>query len=144
VYFPIYIELHRSRLLLFLLLLFHALASGCVVVLPCSWGLRFVLLGLIGISMLRVLRPPDVVGLRLSESGELDCIFASGDRVACEILPDSTVFNWLVVLRYKLGEHSRPGSLALPTDSMSAGQFRVLRLWLRWRSATSEHARLSV
>jgi len=138
VQFPIHIELRRSRLLSFFLLLFHVLAGGCVVLLPWAWGLRFFLLALIGISAWRALRSSEIVGLRLAEGGEFAYLLANGDRVASVILPDSTVFNWLVVLRLREGDESKSNSLTLLPDSMSGGQFRVLRSWLRWRATYSE------
>ena len=137
--FPIHIELHRSRLLVFSLLFFHALAVVCVLVLPWSWLLRSLLLCVVGVSAWHTLQKQKILGLRLSAQGGLDCLFAAGERIAASVLPDSTVFNQLIVLRLRIGDARRVVSLALLPDSMSAEQFRVLRLWLRWQ-ANETHA----
>jgi len=140
VQFPIHIELHRSRLLVFFLLLFHALAVVSVLVLPWSWLLRSVLLGVIGVSAWHALRKPKILGVRLSAQGGLDCLFAGDVRSAASLLPDSTVFNQLIILRLRIGDARGAINLALLPGSMSAEQFRVLRLWLRWRNDSSESA----
>lgn len=135
--FPIHIELRRSRLLTFFLLLFHALAAGCVIALPWHWLLRLLLLALIGLSARRTLTPPKIVGLRLSVRAGLDCQLPGGELVAAAVFPDSAVFNQLIVLRMRIYCARRTVSLALLPDSMSSEQFRVLRLWLRWRDDAS-------
>jgi len=142
VQFPVHIELHRSRILVFSLSLFHALAITCAIVLPWPWLLRSLLLAPIGVSGWYALRPQKIIGLRLAEQGRLDCLLANGERTTAEVLSDSTVFNQLIVLRMRLGDTRRVVNLALLPDSVSAEQFRVLRLWLRWQP--SEGAAKSV
>ena len=102
--FPIYIELHRSRLLFVFLLFFHVLAIGCVLVPPWWWGIRSMLVLLICISAWYATRPPEILGLRLSEGGVLECVVANGDRFSAQVKPDSTVFNRLIVLRLLVGD----------------------------------------
>lgn len=131
--FPVHIELHRSRILVFSLFLFHAVALTCVTVLPWSWPLRSLLLVPIGVSAWYALRPQKIIGLRLAAQGSLDCLLADGERTAAEVLSDSTVFNQLIVLRMRLGDARRVVNLTLLPGSVSAEQFRVLRLWLRWQ-----------
>ena len=138
--FPIHIELYRSRLLVFFLLLFHALAVASVLALPWPWLLRSALLGVIGVSAWHALRKPKILGLRLSAQGGLDCLFADDVRSAASVLPDSTVFNQLIVLRLRIDDARGAINLALLPGSMSAEQFRMLRLWLRWRNDPSESA----
>lgn len=130
--FPIHIELRRSRLLVFFLLLFHALATACVIALAWPWPLRSLLLVLIAVSAWHNLRPQKIIGLRLAGDGGLDCLFAGGERTATLVLPDSTVFNHLIVLRLRVGDLRCVVSLVLLPGSISVEQFRVLRLWLRW------------
>ena len=132
--FPVHIELHRSRLLSLLMILFHAIAAGCVMALPWHWTLQSLPGILLGVSLWRALQPTEIVGLRLSERAGLDCILPAGERIAVQILPDSTVFRQLLVLRLRFGDTGRVKSLVLLPDSMLAEQFRVLRLWLRWQT----------
>lgn len=132
--FPIHIKLCRSRLLSVLLFLCHATAAAGVIALPWSWLMRALLLALIGASTWRTQQPSKILGLRLSARGDLDCQFASGERAAALVLPGSVVFNQLIVLRLQIGDARWADNLALLPDSISFEQFRVLRLWLRWRS----------
>lgn len=132
--FPVSIELQRSHLLTLLLLLFHALAAGSVIVLPWGWLFRSVLLGVIGWSLWHSIYPHIIIGLRISGRDGLEARLADGNRVALTALPDSTVFTRLIVLRFRIGQEKRVSSLALLTDQMSAEQFRCLRLWLRWHA----------
>ena len=74
----------------------------------------------------------------MSSCGVLDCLYAEGVRAKAELLPDSTVFTHLIVLRIRIGEAGgaqQKVSLALLADSMSVEQFRQLRLCLRWPQA---------
>jgi len=134
VQFPIAIGLHRSIFLVILQVLAHAVAAGCLVVLPWPWMLRGVFLLLVGGSLGYALRAPRIVGLRLAAADRLACLLADGDCVAATVLADSAVFSRLIVLRLRLGEETRVSSLVLLPDQMSAEQFRVLRLWLRWHA----------
>jgi hypothetical protein len=60
--------------------------------------------------------------------------FSDGHREALSVLPDSTVFGQLIVLRLRIGEKRRACHLALLPDQMTTEQFRLLRLWLRWHA----------
>lgn len=136
--FPVSIELQHSHFLTLLLVLFHTLAVGSVIALPCDWLLRCVLLLLVACSLWYSLRPPRILGLRISGRDGLDACLADGNRVAIMALPDSTVFTQLIVLRLRIGDEKRVSSLALLPDQMSAEQFRWLRLWLRWLAEPKE------
>jgi len=134
VQFPIAIALRRSRLLLVLTVLLHGLAAASLVVLPWPLSIRLLLLALLAWSLWQqIFRPSTVVGLCLAASGELSCQFANGEQAFVRVQPDSVVFSQLLVLRIRDGESGRLETLALLPDSMPSEQFRVLRLWLRWR-----------
>ena len=132
VQFPVSIELHHSVFLLFLLILFHVLAAGCVVAVPWSWLLRGALLVLVGFSLWNALRPSRILGLRLCGRDKLEGILLGGYRETLSVLPSSTVFGRLIVLRLRIGEEQRASNLAL----LPREQFRVRRLWLRWHAET--------
>lgn len=136
--FPVTIELQRSHYLTLLLVLFHTLAVGSVIALPCDWLLRCVLLLVIGWSLWYSLRTSRILGLRISGQDGLVARLADGNDVPLTALPDSTVFPRLIVLRLRVGEEKKVSSLALLPDQMSAAQFRLLRLWLRWQTAAKE------
>lgn len=130
--FPVSIELHRSRFLSLLLVLFHALASASVFTLPWPW--RLPLLALVAVSFWRTWRPAAIRVLCLRAADRIDCLLADGSRATLEVQADSTVFSLLIVLRLRVGEETRITSLSLLPDQMSDEQFRALRLWLRWQA----------
>ena len=132
--FPVSIELHRSRHLSVLLILFHCLAAACVIALPWSWLVRLLVLTLIGWSLRQALLPSRIVGLRLSGHDGLDCLLTGDQRIPAFVLSDSTIFSQLIVLRLRIGEEERISQIALLADQMSGEQFRILRLWLRWHA----------
>jgi toxin CptA len=140
VQFPITIALRRSRLLALSLVLLHGLAAGSLSVLPWPWLLRCALLFGLGVSLVYVLRPSPILELRLRAPDRIDAFLAYGNRLGLSPQPDSTVFSQLIVLRFRLGEKKRVRSLALLPDQMSAEEFRLLRLWLRWYSVPREQA----
>jgi toxin CptA len=138
VQFPIDIELRRSRLLFVLTVSLHALAAGSLLLLPWPPWPRYLLLATLVLSAWWTWQPSKVVGLQLAASGDLTCLLAGGGRLSPLVQPDSVVFKQLVVLRVRDRETGRIDSLALLPDSMSAAQFRLLRLWLRWRVDASD------
>jgi hypothetical protein len=140
VQFPIDIGLHGSRFLFLLLVLVHSVAAGCLVALPWPLILRCASLALVGVSLAHALRPSRIVGLRLAGPSRLDCLQADGSRVAAKALPGSTVFARLLVLQLRIGEEKRTTSLPLLPDQMSAQEFRLLRLWLRWQAEPKDDA----
>ncbi|MBN8453897.1 protein YgfX [Accumulibacter sp.] len=134
VQFPLDLELRRSRLLAGLTILLHLLAVACVWLLPWPLPARSLLLLPLAISAWRALRPSPFVGIRLGARGEFALRHVRGDIVACQVQPETTVFGRLVVLRVR-DDQARRRSLTVLPDSVSADQFRLLRVWLRWRAA---------
>jgi hypothetical protein len=134
VQFPIRVELHRSFILSCLLVVFHTLAVGCVVVLPWPWAVRAALFVVVGLSLWHAMRPSRIVGLCVAGRDRLDGLLADGNRVALTILPDSAVFVGLIVLRMRIGEEKRSSCITLLPDQMTVEQFRLLRTWLRWHT----------
>ena len=133
--FPIHVELRRSRLLTVLLILAHTLAAVCVWVLPWPALPTVILLSVIAASAWQTRRPPPVGGLRLTENGGLAVLSATAEPLSASIASGTVVFSQLIVLRVRNDEQDRLSTLVLLPDNMSsAEQFRVLRLWLRWRA----------
>ncbi|MBV5336666.1 MAG: hypothetical protein J0653_01250, partial [Deltaproteobacteria bacterium] len=54
-------------------------------------------------------------------------------------LPDTTVFSHLIVLRFKTKDENRVRTLTIFQDQMTTTEFRVLRLWLRWQTASPSY-----
>lgn len=137
-HFPVLIALRRSRLLFVLNLVLHALAAASVLLLPWPTSVRLLLLAPLAWSLWQqVRRPSRVIGLSLAESGALACGFANGEQNSVRVQPDTVVFSQLVILRVRDSDTNRLDTLVLLPDSMPAAQFRLLRLWLRWRADAS-------
>lgn len=60
-------------------------------------------------------------------------IEAVGDGERLELLPGAVVFSWLVVMRVR-DEGGRSRSQVVLADSLAPGEFRMLRIWLRWQA----------
>ena len=132
--FPVFIKLHRSYRFTALLSLFHILAACSVIVVPLLWLVRMSLLVLVGLSLWQVLRPSRIVGLSISSHDGLHCLLADDQRIPASVLADTTVFGQLIVLRLRIGNEKRASNVTLVSNHMSAKEFRILRLWLRWHT----------
>ena len=132
--FPVFIKLHRSYRFTALLSLFHILAACSVIVVPLPWLVRMSLLALVGLSLWQVLRPSRIVGLSISSHDGLHCLLADDQRIPASVLADTTVFGQLIVLRLRIGNEKRASNVTLVSNHMSAKEFRILRLWLRWHT----------
>ena len=132
--FPVFIKLHRSYRFTALLSLFHILAACSVIVVPLPWLVRMSLLVLVGLSLWQVLRPSRIVGLSISSHDGLHCLLADDQRIPASVLADTTVFGQLIVLRLRIGNEKRASNVTLVSNHMSAKEFRILRLWLRWHT----------
>jgi hypothetical protein len=80
-----------------------------------------------------VRRPLAVAGVVLGGDGGIEIVGADGTASEATVHPHTLVLSFLVVLLYR--QQGRLRALTLLEDSLSDGDFRQLRLWLRWRSA---------
>ncbi len=135
--FPIFIELRRSHIYALLTCAMHGAAAACLFAVPLDWYWRAVALLLIAGSLWSSLRFSRFVSLLLDAKG-LSFLDAGGGRVDAALLPESTVFAWLVVLRFRVGGERKAHALTLLPDQMSSDEFRKLRLWLRWNATTGK------
>ena len=136
--FPVAIELRRSAILSLLVVLVHVVAAVGLLALRWEtawfWPLRLALLLAIAASIVYFLsQSSDIVGLILASKTELTCRLVDDRKLVLQVLPDSTVFNQLIVLRLRVGETPKTSNLVLLPDQMSSEQFRMLRVWLRWQ-----------
>ena len=92
------------------------------------------LLALLGLSLWQVLQTSRIVGLSISSRDGLHCLFADDQRIPAIVLADSAVFGQLIVLRLRIGDEKRASNVTLMSDHMSANEFRIFRLWLRWHT----------
>lgn len=133
--FPTQLALRRSQRLSILALVLHALAAYSLLLTPWPPVLLWPLLAMILASAWQALRHPFVVALRLGEDGKLTLLCGDGQQVSATVDQGTSVFSSLIVLRTRDEEQRRLPNLVLLPDSVSTGQFRQLRLWLRWCAA---------
>ncbi len=136
--FPIFIELRRSFIHTLLTCAMHGAAAACLVAVPLDWYWRVVALPAIAGSLWSALRSCRFASLRLTAREGLSFIDGDGGHVEAALLPDSTVFTWLVVLRFRIGEERKGHAVTLFPDQMSREEFRTLRLWLRWNASAGK------
>lgn len=131
---PLRISLRRSRRLLLAQWLAHGLAAAAVLAANVPWSLRGALFVAIAISLLYQPRPPRVVALILHADGRLEKVGADGTAVTLQLHPHTTLLPGLAILLYR--QRGRLAALPLLADSLSAEDFRQLRLHLRWRAGS--------
>ncbi|MDD3483322.1 protein YgfX [Azovibrio restrictus] len=124
--FPVFVELHRSRLLLSSLALSHFLAALGIFLSDWPPGPRlFLILSVLGLFLL-ALRRWRQGGVRL-------CLQADGgltvDGLAATRLPGGLIQPWLCVFFWRAGEGRRQTLVLLP-DSSDRESLRRLRVWL--------------
>ena len=138
---PVRLGLHPSRRLASILVVSHAAALGGVFILswPIVWRVLLALFVLISavFELRRQGLPGAIAWLRLGAKGELE--FGTRDRDEdgwrARVLSSTTVWPWMVVLRYRPENGGRIGAIVILADSMENSEaFRQLRVWLRWRA----------
>jgi toxin CptA len=132
------IPIRPSRRLLLMQSMAHVIAAAAVLAATLPSWLAAVLLLLVGASLARMRRLLPADGLLLSGDGQ--CAIVGADGTASEVIvhPHTLVLSFLVVLLFR--REGRLQSLTLLADSLSAEDFRQLRLWLRWRSTATNPA----
>ena len=131
-------SLKPSRRLLLIQSLAHLVAAGAVLAATLPAWLAVIFLLLLGASLAHMRRQLPVVSLRLSGDGVIEIVGADGTASEAVAHPHTLVLSFLVVLLYR--QQDRLRSMTLLEDSLTAEDFRQLRLWLRWRSTATKPA----
>lgn len=130
------IELKPSRLLGLLLGGMAALALGAIYLAALPVAAQGVLAlsvtGALAHGWKRLQAP---ASLRIEAAGTLQCREEQGKWSPLEVLGDSLVTRYLIVLRYRR-PGTRPQTLLLMSDSAAADDLRRLRVSLRWARHT--------
>lgn len=138
--FPISIGLRRSRLQVIFLGGLALLAAPICLVAPWPMSVQGALLVcvlMLAFLAIRRLSNP-IQALLLSKEGRLSVRFRGKDEsyFPVTILPGVTVHPWLSVLRMQYEDH--PLTLLITPGCLGAGDFRRLRVWLKWRAIFGE------
>lgn len=111
----------------------YLLACGAVVDAGLPWPWRAALLLAIVASSSAVLGSGRASGvLRCQGKGGV-AQWQGEDWVTVEVLPETVVLPWLVVLRYRVVGRRRATTLVIARGELAADDFRRLKVWLRWR-----------
>lgn len=142
--FPLVIELRRSLLFLSLVVLAHIVSASAILGLSWPWFFRVPLVVIVLLSGAKfLLHPRRIARLVLSTKKDLQCEWVDGVRLGAQVLPDTTVFNQLIVLRLLVGDAHKLANLVLLPDQMTVAQYRALRVWLRWQAANGDVSQAS-
>ncbi len=135
---PLTIHLRTSRRLLAIQLVAHLLAAGSVLLSPLPGWIAALLLGAVGYSIARVRNARLPASLILHGDGHFEKVGADGTATEARVHPHTVVLAGLIVLLYR--QQRQLKAMTLAGDSLSGEDARELRLWLRWRAATSQPA----
>jgi hypothetical protein len=93
-------------------------------------------LPIIARSAKAVLRPPapELCELRILSREKLEGRSTDGQYLALALLPGTTAFVGLIVLRFRLEGEGQARSIVLLPAQIPDDQFRALRIWLRWEA----------
>ncbi|MBW7899976.1 MAG: hypothetical protein H3C26_00740 [Rhodocyclaceae bacterium] len=136
--FPVVVEIGSSRRLRAALVFAHAAAGAALALadMPPAAALAGFLL--LAVSLGYRWRPPPPAAYRLGDDGVLSRIDGADEPLRLDILPGGLALVSLVVVRVRAGEGKRRSTaLVVLPDSLPAADFRMLRLWLRWRARFS-------
>ena len=135
---PLYLELRPSWIFAAVLLVVHGGAAGCVLIVPLSWPVRVLLVGIIlfslqyTVSRWALLRHNKAVtALLWDELGEWKLFFREREEMAVRLEPDSFVSPRWVVLNFSAIDAPGRYSTVLFPDSLDRERFRRLRVRLR-------------
>ena len=127
------VSLRPSRRLLAVQSLAHLAAAGAVLASNLPAWLAAVLLLLVGASLAYMRRRIPIASMVLGGNGSLTIVGPDGTASDAILHPHTLVQSFMVVLLYR--QEGRLRSATLLADSLPEGDFRQLRLWLRWHSA---------
>ena len=114
-----------------------AAAAGALALAALPPGWRWAGMASLAVSLVwHWRRQPPVTRLRGHADGRLEIAEATGDWHPARVHGDSLALPWLTRLRLVLPDRRRHARGLILADSLPAGDFRRLRVWLRWRADT--------
>ncbi len=131
--FPVTLDIKPSRRLRAALVFVHLGAIAVLWIGAIPALLATAASGLAGLSFCRCCwRQGLPLRLRLCADGSLLHVAGDDEPVRMEVLPGATVYRWLVVIRLRRVDTPGAMSVVVLADSLASGDFRLLRVWLRW------------
>ena len=133
------LNIRQSMYLVWLLLLANAGAMALLwpLALP-AWGKAAIILAVIAslvffLGHVALLRTPQaVLAIEIRESGEIAVQTRRGEWYDCRLSGDSFVSAWLTIMVLEQENRRAARYVVITPDNVDAGDFRRLRVWLRW------------
>jgi len=133
------IVIRRSRRLTWLLILTHAGAVALLWPLVMALWIKMVVAVAIIASLAFFLNhvallttPEAVIAVEVHEQGKISLQTRRGEWHECRLSGDSFVSTWLTILVLAQENRRRTRHVVITPDNVDAGDFRRLRVWLRW------------
>ena len=134
------ITLQPSRILTAILVFAHGAAIAMVMLAGMPLWLESVAIAALAASLVfdvrqtALLRAPDaVIALEITPDDKLSIHTRRGEWIECEVLGSTYVISFLTILNLKGVDSGRNKRAVILPDSLDAGDFRKLRVWLRWK-----------
>lgn len=136
------IAVSPSVLLAIAVCIAHLLAAGLFWLLPIPALGKSVFTLLIAVSLVFLLARDAalhaanaVIALEIKGDGAISFQTRSGAWFDCTLLGSSYVSPRLTILNLRLGRGKRTRRVIIVPDNVDSNDFRILRMWLRWRQA---------
>jgi toxin CptA len=133
------IAIRRSARLTWLLIVAHAGAAALLWPLALAIWIKAAIVAAIVASLLFFLNqvalltlPEAVIAVEIHEEGTMALQTRRGEWHECKLSGDSFVSDWLTILVLAQEHRRRARHVVVMPDNVDAGDFRRLRVWLRW------------
>jgi toxin CptA len=133
------IAIRRSARLTWLLILAHAGAAALLWPLAMAVWIKAVIAAAVIANLLFFLAyvallttPEAVIAVEFHEQGKIALRTRRGEWHECKLSGDSFVADWLTILVLAQENRRRARYVVITPDNVDAGDFRRLRVWLRW------------
>jgi len=134
------ISLRPSRILAATLVLAHGAAIAMIVMAGMAPWLDALAIAALAASLVfnvrqsALLRATDaVIGLEITSDDKFSIQTRRGGWIECEVLGSTYVISFLAILNLKRTDSGKITHAVILPDSLDAGEFRKLRVWLRWK-----------
>ncbi len=134
------ISLRPSRILAATLVLAHGVAIAMIVMAGMAPWLDALAIAALVASLVfsvrqsALLRATDaVIGLEITSDDKFSIQTRRGGWIECEVLGSTYVISFLAILNLKRTDSGKITHAVILPDSLDAGEFRKLRVWLRWK-----------
>lgn len=77
-----------------------------------------------------------IIALELKEGGRISFHTRGGDQVDCELADSSYVSPALTIVNLRRRGRRRVRHVILLSDNIDPGDYRRLRMWMRWKDGT--------